>query len=132
MNDYYPEKETWKKDPENLRILKKRLSNRNKNKKLMSGDYIIRPDGTYTRVTHIWGYGKNDTIQTGGDVYGRYYLQDGGYLDYSGGLDSGYKFSQLAKTNKTKIGWVWFFHHNVSGAGRGVDFPAKMRVWRVK
>jgi hypothetical protein len=81
----------------------------------------------YTRFTHDWG----DRIQTGGSAGGRYYLGDG-FLSYSGSLDSGVDHADLVATAETKPGNVWFFHEDISGAGRGVDFQIPQRVFTLR
>jgi hypothetical protein len=89
------------------------------------GDYLLTPDGTVTRFTHAW----KDSIQTGGSEGGSYYIGQGGYLSYSGGLDPGVPTKFLRETPAFKDGWTWMFSGNHSGAHRGVYYRAPMRVF---
>jgi len=118
----------------NERILREREHAFNKRKGIREGDYIKEKNGNLTRVTYIWR-DENDKpmlYQTGGNEYSRYYLGDG-YLSYSGGLDHGYepKNTKFRKLPIKKYGSVWFFKDNISGAGRGVEYIIKFRVFEV-
>ena len=116
----------------NLPALARRLASFDKRAGARVGDFIRLPDihpklGQWTRITHDHG----DLLQTGGGAGGSYYLGNG-YLSYSGGLDHGVTPDCLLATDQTKEGSVWFFDGEMSGAGRGVDFTAPMRVFTLR
>jgi hypothetical protein len=119
----------------NQEIFKERSEAFNKLEGLRIGDYVQEKDGKLTRVTHIHRYRdtpeKEVGVQTGGNS-GSYYIGEDGYLEYSGGLDSGYKLGQLEKTDKKEKGSVWFFDENIAGGGRGKHFDMEFDVWKVK
>ena len=114
----------------NEQILAERLAEFNAIPGPRVGDFLALPFihkrlGDYTRLTHDWG----DTVQTGG-MNGSYYL--GGCLSYSGGLDRGIKRSDIGEQLGTRDGSLWFFDQGISGAGRGVNFKAPMRVFSIR
>lgn len=114
----------------NQSILQDRLALFNQRQGPRVGDYLALnpPDPrcpSFTRFTHDWG----DHIQTGGARGGQYYLSEGGYLSYSGGLDPGIAVSDLVPAQDTMIGSFWFFDEGISGAHRGVTFESPMRVY---
>ncbi len=83
----------------------------------------------FTRFTHHWG----DSLQTGGQQFGSYYLTSGGGLSYSGGLDPGLALADIQpEPCGIRPGQVWFFDRDISGAGRGVNFMADMRIFAVR
>jgi len=108
---------------ENAEILKKRTELWNQKPGPRVGDYLKIGD-KYTRFTHKW----DDKIQTGGGVYGSYYM-GGGYSSYSGGLHPGINLTDIKKTDEVKQGQVWFFDKDVAGAGRGVYFMIDCSVY---
>jgi hypothetical protein len=91
------------------------------------GDYLRLPYGLFTRFTYDWG-AECDKIQTGGGSCS-FHLSIGGFISYSGGLDSGVKHSDLRETTETKEGYIWIWDQGVSGADRGVDLIIKFRVF---
>jgi len=48
----------------------------------------------------------------------------------SGSLDSAIPKSMLEDTGREEPGSVWFFHHDQSGASRGVQCTIPCRVYR--
>ncbi len=113
-------------------ILKTRIAAFNERTGPRVGDYIYIPSNDdripeYTRITHDWG----DKLQTGGAGSG-YYLNESGYLNYSGGLDPGINTADLIPTDETRPGNVWFFDKDIHEAGRGITFNIPMRVFTVK
>lgn len=95
------------------------------------GDFIRMKDGSLQRFTYDWG----DGLQTTGcDIkdhpyYGSFYF-GGTYVSYSGALDPTIPNAQIQRIENEELqGWFWFFHHNFSGAGRGVDFKLPCRVF---
>ena len=97
------------------------------------GDFVRMLDGTLRRFTYHWG----DSIQTTckseyGDTYhasGSFYFWKGGAMDFSGGLDHAIPVNKLRLTDETIDGRAWFFHHDCTGAHRGVHFTIPCRVW---
>ena len=118
--------------PSNATILADRIAQLNAITGPRVGDFLRLPRaderaGEFTRFTHIW----DDTIQTGGQVHGSYYLGNG-YLSYSGGLDPGIAKSDIIPSEETKDGQVWFFDEGITGPHRGVNFMVPLRVFIVR
>lgn len=116
----------------NIPLLDNRLAAFNAHSGARVGDYLRLPrwnsrQPELTRFTHDWG----DSLQTGGDAGGQYYLPSSAHLSYSGGLNPGVNVVDLIPSNELLVGSVWFFDENHSGAGRGVTFNAAMRVFRL-
>ena len=101
----------------------------NKIEGIRVGDYIRLNTNKLTRVTHIWNLDDKTLVQAGGNQYGQYYL-DNGCISYSGGLDPGIDASELKPTDETHDGRIWFFKDNYWGAGRGIDYTMKFRVFK--
>jgi len=89
------------------------------------GDWVKLPDGTYSRITHVFP----TVVQLDTGRSGRFYLGETGYCSYSGGLSSGVHAESLVRSDERKIGKVWFFHHNRSVAHNGLDAYAEFPVW---
>jgi hypothetical protein len=119
--------------PYNIELLANKLAAFDRQPGPRVGDYLQLPNvhpklGQFTRFTHHWG----DTIQTGG-LSGDYFLSAGGHLFYSGILDSGVSVSDIMpEPTGTRAGSVWFFNQDLSGAGRGVDYTAPMRLFSLR
>lgn len=88
------------------------------------GDYIIMPDGSYQRASHVWP----DGAQT--SEGGSYYLGCG-FVGMSGGLNPTIPFSQIKPTGETKTGTFWTFHHDDMRADNGIGIKAVCRVFKV-
>lgn len=115
----------------NDELLQIKLAKFNARQGPRTGDFLRLPEihpklGRYTRLTHDWG----DTQQTGG-MGGSYYLGNG-WLSYSGGLDPGIKTADITPQIDEKPGSLWFFDKDISGAGRGVNYTAPMRVFGIR
>lgn len=92
------------------------------------GDFCQLADGTTRRFTHDWG----DSLQIScvGDCGGdQSFYFGGGYMSFSGSLDSAIPTEQFASVNEVREGGAWFFHHDFAGAGRGVHFKVPCRVY---
>ena len=109
----------------NKQILRKRMFDFDGKEGPRVGDYLIRLDGSITRLTYDWG----DAIQTGGHQYGQYYLGEG-YLSYSGGLDKAVPKANMVLESGTKPGKVWFFDKDVHRAHNAVEFEVPMRIYK--
>ena len=110
----------------NLQILERRINALNAVKKIRAGDYVRHLSSKMDRVTHVW----DDSAQTGGGQ-SSYYLGEGGYVSYSGGLDPGIPLAKLVLTDEVKKGMVWFFSRDHHTAHNGVDFSIDFRVYNV-
>ena len=121
-------KNTWDNDTRvmNLQILERRVNAFNAIKTIMEGDYVRHLSGKMDRVTYVWP----DSAQTGGGQ-SSFYLGEGGYVSYSGGLDPGIPLAKLVLTEEVKKGMVWFFSRDHHTAHNGVDFMIDFRVYNV-
>jgi hypothetical protein len=114
-------------DARDQEILEKRIELLNDKKGIRVGDYIRFADGELRRVSYIWRYDDADqSIQT--SKGGSYYLGDG-FVSMSGSLFTGIKPDTLTPTTELMAGSVWFFHHNLAGAGRGKNAYINFRVY---
>ena len=111
----------------NLEILSSREKKLNSIQGVRVGDYLKMPYGMYTRFTYKLG----EYIQVGGDA-GTYFLNDLGFLSYSGGIDSGVYITDLEVTNEVKPGAIWFFNNNEAKAYNGFDTIINFRVFKLK
>ena len=107
------------------RIVKQRLAQRESDEPVV-GDYVVfgnRP--RMERISHDWG----DAVQT--SVDGSWYLGDGGYVSFSGGLNPPIPKAELADTGETEPGSFWIFHHDEWRANNAHQFKAPCRIWRL-
>jgi hypothetical protein len=88
------------------------------------GDIVVFRDGTHRRIAYVWPNG----VQTGWDG-GTYYLGNG-YMSMSGSLHGSVPPASLVNTGRRAHATAWVFHHDIRGAGRGVDFEVTVPVWR--
>jgi hypothetical protein len=91
------------------------------------GDWVKMLDGTERRFTHDWGNDIQTTCGSGDS--GSFYFGKG-FMSFSGGLDRAIDKAAIVETEEARPGSAWFFHHNRSGAGRGVYFTVPCRVFR--
>ena len=110
----------------NLQILERRVNSFNAIKTIREGDYVRHLTGKMDRVTYVWP----ESAQTGGGK-GSYYMGEGGYTSYSGGLDPGIPLTKLVLTGEVKKGMIWFFSRDHHTAHNGVDFSIDFRVYNV-
>lgn len=89
------------------------------------GDFVILSDGRIHRCCHAWDDGMQTT--TGGS----FHIMRNGLVSYSGGLDPSKLWERFEDTGKTRIGRFWIFHHDLAGAGRGVDVNIPCRVYKL-
>lgn len=108
----------------NQQILERRVNAFNAIKTIREGDYVRHLTGKMDRVTYVWP----ESAQTGGGQ-GSYYLGDGGYISYSGGLDPGIQLTKLELTDEIKKGKIWFFSRDNHTAHNGIDFSIDFRVY---
>lgn len=95
------------------------------------GDFIEFANGTVERVSHVWDgmaeHGGTDGVQT--SEGGSWHVSRGG-ASFSGGLNSIIPMDTLTDTGETRKGSGWFWHHDWSGANRGVPATFTFRVYR--
>lgn len=99
------------------------------------GDVLIMPDGeTRRRVAHVWDYedGTEWSIQPSAHTDSSFYMGQPGGMSHSGSLDSGIPRSCFTLVPGTANARAWFFHHDFSGAHRGVYFVTPVRQWKVE
>lgn len=116
-------------DDKDAELARERLASWNERQGPRVGDWVDMPDGTQRRFTHNWG----DSLQTtcgNGDNESFYFASPGG-MSYSGGLDPSIPVERLQDTGEFRQGRAWFFHHDHSGANRGVYFTIPCRVYKV-
>ena len=91
------------------------------------GDFVEFPDGTLTRIAVLYSDRfQITTPPTGGSFYFAWW-----YCSHSGGCGEAFPLSDLEYTGQLREGPVWFFHHNVVGAHRGVTCTIPCRIYRL-
>lgn len=114
-------------DQKDQELLDARIAARAQYSEPLNGDFVIFPTGEVERFSHIYDDGD---AQTSPEWAGSFYLFGNGCASFSGGLNPSIPRESLAPTDETRPGRFWFFHHDHSGAHRGVDCIAPCRVWR--
>jgi hypothetical protein len=113
------------------------------------GDYVVFPDsfgGGIRQFTYDWGKDIQTTVSKekredgtihpcAGDV--SFYIDRDGECNFSGSLDKAIPkdkiFPSYNGTNQAlRYGNVWFFHHDVPGAQRGVYAMITFKIWEYK
>ncbi len=79
------------------------------------GDFVRLPNGNLHRCAHGWDWGMQTCRG------GSFFITTSGGASMSGSLCGALLWEYYKPTPETKPGRFWFFSHNVSGAGRGVD-----------
>lgn len=113
-------------DEKDYHILKVRIKAREKLEGFLVGDFLLFDDGSYGRISHVWCDGNQWSRG------GSFYLGGGGGASFSGGLNPSIDNDRFELMEETKTGNFWFFHHNLSGAHRGVQCEAPCKVYRVR
>lgn len=90
------------------------------------GEYVDYPDGVTRRIAYLWW---DSTYQPSAGS-STYYLGREGRLNHSGSLEPSRPITELEPAGRVRAGRVWFFSHDLWGAGRGVDTYVDVRVWR--
>lgn len=93
------------------------------------GDWVDFAGGARQRISYVWP----DGVQT--SAGGGFYLgtvRDGSdaYVSFSGSLDPQVPRATLQRTEETRPGAVWMFHHDHWYAGNGVHSEVPFRVYR--
>ena len=113
-------------DEKNAVILAERQRAFDRKEGIRVGDFVTMPDGSTQRVAHHWG----DSVQlTDGRFGSSFYFGDGGYCDFSGGLNPGIDITRFILTDERRAGSVWFFSENYVTAHNGYHCEAMFRVW---
>jgi hypothetical protein len=112
---------------QNIDIISKLVETRNKRTDILTGDFLILPDGSESRITYNWG----DSVQDGGGS-SSFYLHSSGNASYSGGLNDPKPVKKITFTGKTKTALFWIFSKNWSGSNRGFHFYIDVKIWELK
>jgi len=116
-------------------LARQRLNALNKRNGPRVGDFVWFPDENMPRrFTYNWGDGSIQTT-TKQSTDSSFHITRGGYCDFSGSLDSAIWLNQCHDTGKKRLGWVWFFSRNLSGAYRDVNVALPFRLyeyWPIK
>lgn len=92
------------------------------------GDIVLWPNGKKRRISHK----LDDSYQSSFWASGSFFAFKSGHASFSGGLQPPVFAEFLVKTNEIEQASFWFFSHNRSGAGRGVQCELPCRVWRLE
>ena len=106
-------------------ILKERMLGREQIAQPRIGDFIRFPSGEIERFSHY----LDDSLQTSPIKSGSVYLLGSGNGNFSGGFNPAIPLDSLTLSNELMEGAFWFFHHGVTGPGRGVYFSIPCRVY---
>lgn len=111
-------------DDRNLEILRRNLEALDKHDGPRVGDFVEFADGVVRRFSHDWDeYG----LQTSDG--GSWHLGNG-FLSFSGSLHPTVSRETLTRADEIRSGSAWIWHHDWSGASRGVDVTIPLRVFR--
>lgn len=94
----------------------------------VQGDLIV-VDGEVKRLGHV--YQSENGIcdfQIADNKNSGYYLNESGRYSYSGSLRTSQQM-RLRDSGKTELVNAWVFQDNFAGAGCGVHFKARVRIW---
>lgn len=90
-----------------------------------TGDWVQDKHGTRRRFCNP----LDGRAQTTKAVENSYHLHMDGSASYSGGLSDSVPYSELSLAYEPDFARFWIFRDGRSGAGRGVDVFAPVRVW---
>ncbi|HEU0196153.1 MAG TPA: hypothetical protein VFQ88_02925 [Nevskiaceae bacterium] len=121
-------------DEQDQALLQRRQDGLNARSRIGVGDFLRFPDGSFRRVAHDWGDSVQPTVGGSHPCVGdeSFYLDAEGGASFSGSLGQALPVTNIAATNETRDGTVWFFHHNYPCAGGGVHASARFRVFKVR
>jgi len=116
-------------DAADAEILAERTAELDKVEGPRVGDYVRFADGVERRASFVtpadW-LPEVDSVQTSDG--GSWYLGSA-YVSFSGGLCLGVPRSSLTLTDESKLGAVWFFHHDYHRASNGVVAEVPFHVY---
>lgn len=115
-------------DERDQKILDERLAAFAEREGPQTGHYVRFADGTMRRISHVWDWEGCDDPSVQTSDCGSWYFGEW-YMSFSGSLYKGIPASTLARTNETKPGRAWFFHHDYRSAHNGVDVMVDLPVW---
>lgn len=98
-----------------------------KRTKPAEGDWVHRLDGSFERISVVHG---DWHLQVGGYAGSSVYINSNGTGSYSGGCGDVIKHENLVDSGAYKPAACWMFHHQSSGAGRGVNAVLEFKVWK--
>lgn len=87
------------------------------------GDFVRFADGVELRISYVW----DNSFQTSRDGDGWYLSM--GHLSFSGTLFPSVPLKDLTRTEETREGRIWFFHHGYAAAHCGVWATAAFRLY---
>lgn len=91
--------------------------------RISEGDWIVRADGSYERISvasHGWLQGGKDN--------GSIYISQTGHGSFSGSCGS--PIGEYIATESMKEGSCWLFSGDSAGAHRGVWHKLQFKVWK--
>lgn len=116
-------------DESDAELARKRLAVWNQIEGARVGDWVLMLDRTERRFTYDWGSELQTTCKGPAAADASFYFY-GSCMSFSGSLDRAIPRAGLVDTGELRNGSAWFFHHNQSGAHRGVYFTVPCRVFR--
>lgn len=114
-------------DERDAEIARELLEAFDKDKEPRVGDFVIMPGGAIERFSQKWPNG----LQTTDGRFGASFHLMHGYASFSGGLNPTVPNEKLIELVDRRMGDFWFFHHDQSGAHRGVGVKIPCRVYVV-
>lgn len=109
-------------DPQDQKILEERQAALDQKSGPRVGDWVEFADGVTRRISYLWPEG----VQTSDG--GSFYL-DRGSVSMSGSLYPTVPRESLTRTERSRPGSAWFFHHDYSAAGNSVEVSFPFRVY---
>lgn len=110
-------------------IIKRCLVKLDSDERVRVGDYVIFTDDVVRRVSYVWRDETDAAFSVQTSDGGSFHLGDG-YVSFSGSLHPGVSPDTLTRTDDTRDGAVWIFHHDRWTAHNGIDAVVPFRVYR--
>jgi hypothetical protein len=111
-------------------LLAERVRKLNKREGPRVGDFVIMPDETIRRFTHDWTDSLQTTIRQ--NAQGNVHLNQGGFCEFAGSLDSSLPIECIEETTETRLGRVWFFSNNIAKMHHAVHGLVSFRVYQYR
>lgn len=109
-----------------LKLFEERQEAIYKRTQISMGDYLIKKDGSISRITVI----IDDLVQDGGHENGSFYIGKNGFCSYSGTCGNIINLKNYVLTNEYREGLCWIFSNDWTGPHRGVSNRLKFKVLR--